>query len=257
MMQEKTDKNKIDFGFQEVDYVEKQKLVGKVFESVAPKYDIMNDFMSFGLHRVWKKIFISKVKARKNLKILDLASGTGDISFSIAKKLSNRDISDYQIVASDINPEMLKVAKQRALDKNFLDNFTFKEINCEEIPFDNNSFDYITIAFGIRNVTDREKALKEIYRVLKPGGKFLCLEFSEVDNKNLKSIYDFYSFNIIPKIGKYVAKDEDSYQYLVESIRKFPNAEEFSQLIDKAGFTKTSYEKLNSGIVAIHQAYKI
>ncbi len=245
-----------NFGFKEVEYNQKQEMVFGVFKSVAGKYDIMNDFMSFGLHRLWKKIFLSHIPVRNEMKLLDLASGSGDIVISIAKKLKDKNFSG-NLIASDINAHMLEQAKDKIIDENISGNINFNIVNAEEIPYPDNHFDFVTISFGIRNVTNIQAALNEIYRVLKPGGKFICLEFSDVNSEIIKKIYDFYSFNIIPKIGKIIAKDEDSYQYLVESIRVFPKAEDFKKMQEIAGFENTSYEKLTFGVVAIHSGYKI
>lgn len=246
---------KTNFGFKVVDEAIKSSLVKGVFNSVASKYDIMNDLMSGGMHRLWKKTFLNEIKPFENARLLDLAAGTGDISFSFAKLSENKGFN-VSCVTSDINEEMLKQAKNRLIDENLHANIEFKIIDAENIPFPDNSFDFVTIAFGIRNVTNIPKALSEINRVLKPTGKFACLEFSDVENKNFKKIYDFYSFNIIPKIGEKVAGDKESYQYLVESIRLFPKAEDFKTMIEAANFKQVSFTKLTSGVVAIHRGFK-
>jgi demethylmenaquinone methyltransferase/2-methoxy-6-polyprenyl-1,4-benzoquinol methylase len=252
-MQEK----QVNFGFEKVALEEKTEKVFGVFKSVAKKYDLMNDLMSFGLHHIWKKVFISKIPAIKSAKLLDLAAGSGDISYGYLKKCLNANYTP-EITISDINPEMLEQAKPRFYDENLSKYIHFNIVNAEEIPYPDNHFDYVTISFGIRNVTEIEKALKEIYRVLKPMGRFLCLEFSPIEDKNIiKQIYDFYSFKVIPKIGKYVAKDEASYQYLVESIRVFPEADIFKNMLENAGFKKVIYEKLTFGVVAIHSGWKV
>lgn len=251
---------KVDFGFQEVDAKDKQNLVYGVFESVASKYDIMNDFMSFGLHRLWKKTFISHMGICQGDSLLDLAAGSGDISFAFINKAREKK-KNVSVTITDINENMLAVAKDRAVDSAVSTRegveIDFNIVNAEEIPYPDNSFNFCTIAFGIRNVTDKAKALKEIHRVLKPGGKFQCLEFSHLDNDLMQKIYDQYSFNVIPKMGGVITGDEASYQYLVESIRKFPSAEEFQSMMDEAGFKRTSFEKLTHGVVAIHSGWKV
>jgi ubiquinone/menaquinone biosynthesis methyltransferase len=246
---------KTNFGFKVVDEAIKSSLVKGVFSSVASRYDIMNDLMSGGMHRLWKKDFLNEIKPFESAKLLDLAAGTGDISFAFANLSKNKDFN-VSCVTSDINEEMLKQAKNRMIDENLQAEIEFKIIDAENIPFPENSFDYVTIAFGIRNVTNIPKALSEINRVLKPTGKFACLEFSDVGNQNFKKLYDFYSFNIIPKLGELVAGDKDSYQYLVESIRLFPKAEDFKIMIEKANFKQVSYNKLTNGVVAIHRGFK-
>jgi demethylmenaquinone methyltransferase/2-methoxy-6-polyprenyl-1,4-benzoquinol methylase len=253
----KKEEHTTHFGYKTVERNEKQKLVGDVFKSVASKYDIMNDVMSFGLHRIWKDIMVNNhIPLYKNAKILDLAGGTGDITFRMLKK-ADRAGYDVAITLSDINEAMLAEGKNRAFDKNLAGRIETKIVNAEEIPFPDNSFDIVTIAFGIRNVTDIPKVLSEVHRVLKPGGKFICLEFSNVDSRTLGKIYDVYSFKFIPKFGKLVANDADSYEYLVESIRKFPDADTFRSMITEAGLKKADYTKLNFGVVAIHSGWKI
>lgn len=238
------------FGFKQVDENAKQGMVGEVFSSVAGKYDIMNDFMSFGLHRLWKREMVGRLAPKPGQKYLDVAGGSGDIGFKIWER-------GAYVTLTDINPDMLQVAKERAIDeKGILENIDFAVANAEELQFEDNSFDILGIAFGIRNVTHIDKALGEFYRVLKPGGKFVCLEFSHVDNELLSKAYDLYSFNVIPKVGAVVANDEDSYQYLVESIRKFPQANDFQDMIKSAGFQKTGYKKLTQGVVALHWGQK-
>lgn len=247
----------VNFGYQKVSAEEKTSKVYEVFKSVSPKYDIMNDVMSFGLHHLWKKHFISKIPLKNNAKILDLAAGSGDISRGIIKKYENKNLN-LDITISDINENMLEQAKQHFFDKANTTNIDFKIINAEEIDFPDNSLDLATISFGIRNVTNIPKALAEIHRVLKPGGKFMCLEFTPVEDENIiKKLYDFYSFKVLPKMGKIIAKDEDSYKYLAESIRVFPEVEEFKNMLEHAGLSKVKYEKLNFGIVAIHSGWKI
>jgi len=244
--------NKTHFGYKEVETTEKAKLVGGVFSSVASKYDIMNDAMSLGVHRLWKDRFIKDLNPRKGSKLLDVAGGTGDIAFRFLKSAA-----EGAVTVCDINPDMLLEGKKRAIDKNILQNIEWVCGDAEKLPMPSSSFDYYTIAFGIRNVTNIENAIAEAYRVLKPGGRFMCLEFSHVDNPLPGKIYDIFSFQIIPKIGKAVAGDEASYQYLVESIRKFPKQEEFAAMIKRAGFENVKYTDLSGGIVAIHSGWKV
>ncbi len=240
------------FGFKKVSEAEKQPLVRGVFESVASRYDVMNDVMSLGVHRIWKQQFIRKLMPRANTHLLDVAGGTGDIAFRFLDATHNANAT-----LCDINPAMLENGYRRAVDENRLDNLEWVCGNAEALPFPDNHFDYYTIAFGIRNVTHIDVALKEALRVLKPGGKFMCLEFSHVTNPVLKKIYDTYSFHLIPAFGKLVANDKESYQYLVESIRVFPEQEKFASMIEQAGFSNVSYENLTHGVVAIHSGWKI
>ncbi len=240
------------FGFEEVDAKEKTAKVRDVFSKVAAKYDIMNDFMSGGVHRLWKRTFVSRVAPKQHFKILDVAGGTGDISFLMYKASKGADIT-----VSDINPEMLKVGQSRAADRGLIDKLQWKEVNAETIPFEDNTFDRYTIAFGLRNVTHIDQALKEAYRVLKPGGKFFCLEFSKPAYVPLEKLYDFFSFKIIPHIGELVANDRDSYQYLVESIRQFPHQQGLKIRMEDAGFKHVKFENLSGGIAAIHSGVKI
>lgn len=240
------------FGRKHVTPQEKTHLVLNVFESVASRYDLMNDLMSGGVHRLWKDTLIRKINPTANLRYLDVAGGTGDIAFRIAKKVGDK----APITISDINPHMLEVGKSRAVDKGYLNRFTWVEGNAENLPFADNSFDVYTISFGLRNVTHIDAALAEAYRILRPGGRFFCMEFSHLDNPQLQKIYDMYSFTVIPQIGKYVANDEGSYQYLVESIRAFPKREELSARLKKVGFDKVMATPLTFGTVAIHEAWK-
>ncbi len=246
-----------DFGFKKVKIGEKSGLVKEVFDNVASKYDIMNDLMSSGLHRLWKDKMVEEIdlKRGKKYKFLDVAGGTGDVSFKIAKKCQKFNIKT-DIEVSDINQEMLDVGKKRAIDNNLFEGLNFACANGEKLPHKNNQFDFYTIAFGIRNFTNIDKGLKEAYRVLKPGGKFICLEFSKVNNAVLSKLYDLYTFNVVPKIGKIVADDEESYRYLAESINKFPNQEKFKSMIQDAGFKNVSYQSLTFGTVAIHTGHK-
>ncbi|MBB3655979.1 demethylmenaquinone methyltransferase/2-methoxy-6-polyprenyl-1,4-benzoquinol methylase [Rhizobium sp. BK650] len=243
------------YGFREVPTGEKQGLVNEVFHKVAKRYDIMNDVMSMGMHRAWKDAMIVSLNPRKErgYKVLDVAGGTGDIAFRIVEA-SNRQA---HATVLDINGSMLTVGAERAKKKKLSDNLTFVEANAEELPFEANSFDAYTIAFGIRNVPRIEVALSEAYRVLKRGGRLLVLEFSEVDLPILDKVYDAWSFNAIPKFGKAITGDAEPYQYLVESIRKFPNQENFAAMISTAGFSRVTYTNYTGGIAALHSGWKL
>jgi demethylmenaquinone methyltransferase/2-methoxy-6-polyprenyl-1,4-benzoquinol methylase len=222
---------------------------------VARRYDIMNDLMSGGLHRLWKDELTAKVRPgrREGFRHLDVAGGTGDVAFRIAKAAP----ADAEIVVLDINGDMLEVGRDRAVERGLSDKVEFVQANAESLPFPDAHFDAYTIAFGIRNVPRIETALAEAFRVLRPGGRFLCLEFSQVAVPGLDKIYDAYSFNVIPAIGKLVAGDGEPYRYLVESIRRFPRAEEFERMIRRAGFRRTGFERLTGGVVAIHSGWKL
>ena len=248
---------KTQFGTQTVTPEEKTNLVHGVFDSVANRYDIMNDLMSGGLHRVWKDRFIRMIRPKPNQRFLDVAGGTGDIAFKIRQKIQHPSASlQHPITICDLTPAMLEVGRDRAIDKGWLDDFEWITGNAEDLPFPDNHFDVYTIAFGLRNVTHIDKALGEAYRVLKPGGKFFCLEFSHVENPILSKAYDAYSFAAIPKIGKIITQDAESYQYLVESIRKMPTQRQLKSRISDAGFTQSKYTNMSAGIVAIHQGLK-
>ncbi|CAO2629206.1 2-methoxy-6-polyprenyl-1,4-benzoquinol methylase, mitochondrial [Lemmus lemmus] len=238
------------FGFETVSEEEKGGKVYQVFESVAKKYDVMNDMMSLGIHRAWKDLLIRKMHPLPGTQLLDVAGGTGDIAFRFLRYGS-------LVTVCDINREMLKVGKQKAVDQGHTAGLAWVLGDAEELPFDDDKFDVYTIAFGIRNVTHIDRALQEAHRVLKPGGRFLCLEFSQVNDPLISRLYDLYSFQVIPVIGEVIAGDWKSYQYLVESIRKFPNQEEFKEMIEDAGFQKVTYESLTAGIVAIHSGFKL
>lgn len=241
------------FGFKDVALADKEKLVGQVFTSVASKYDVMNDMMSAGIHRIWKRHFVGTSGIHKGNRVLDLAGGTGDI----AKLLMPVVGESGHVVIGDINQAMLDVGHDRMIDAGFFGRFECIQMNAEALPFDDNSFDAITMAFGLRNVTDKQQALNEMERVLKPGGKALVLEFSQVNNELLSKLYDFYSFKILPEIGQLVAGDRESYQYLVESIRKHPNQETLKGMFETAGMDLCQYENLSGGMVAIHRGHKI
>lgn len=245
-----------NFGFKKVSFENKKNLVNEVFSNVVNKYDLMNDLMSLGVHRLWKAKFCENVD-ELNSNILDVAGGTGDIALKLKSIARKKAKKQNEITLCDINPDMLTEARNKAIDKNFLKGINYICGDAEKLPFADNSFDYYTIAFGIRNVLRMDIALNEAYRVLKKGGKFLCLEFSQIEHKVIKQFYDFYSFNIIPKIGKLAANNEDAYKYLVESINLFPDQEKFAVMIKQAGFTRVSYQNLTFGIAAIHTGYKL
>ena len=244
------------FGFREVAEADRQGMVNQVFAAVAERYDVMNDLMSGGLHRLWKRDFITMLNPPRGetpFRLLDVAGGTGDI----ALRYAGASGPNATAVICDISPEMLAVGKRRVLEAKFDTRITFVEGNAEFLTFTNGVFDAYTIAFGIRNVTHIDKALSEAYRVLKPGGRFLCLEFSECQVPLLDSLYDFHSFEVIPRLGKLTAGTAEPYQYLVESIRKFPKQEAFAGMIRTAGFERVSYRNLTGGIAAMHSGWKI
>ncbi len=241
------------FGEEAVTPSQKTRKVIGVFDSVASNYDIMNDVMSGGLHRLWKDHLVRKIRPRAGLHYLDVAGGTGDIAFRIRKKAG----SDAQITLCDLNTEMLLVGRDRAIDKGMPNDFQWVTGNAEKIPLPDESVDVYTIAFGLRNVTHIDTALAEALRVLKPGGRFYCLEFSKVHEPFLAKVYDTYSYKLIPKMGEIIAKDRDSYQYLVESIRKFPPQRELVNRMQLAGFSRCKFENLTLGVVAIHEGVKI
>jgi demethylmenaquinone methyltransferase/2-methoxy-6-polyprenyl-1,4-benzoquinol methylase len=251
----KKDKNKESqwFGFKQVKAGEKMRLVESVFDSVASKYDLMNDLMSGGIHRLWKHKFVSMLRPSASKTLLDVAGGTGDIAFRYRQRAGAK----AKITVCDINKEMLAVGKERALNRGYLKGFKWVTGNAESLPFDDDSYDLYTISFGLRNVPKIDDALEEAYRVLKPGGQFFCLEFSEVTNPALRKLYDEYSFRVIPRIGELVAKDRESYQYLIESIRQFPNQKELASRMKKAGFEKVKFINLSGGIAAIHIGTKL
>lgn len=243
------------YGFQSVGDGEKQGMVDSVFHKVAKRYDVMNDLMSAGMHRVWKDAMVAALNPPRHgqFRHLDVAGGTGDIAFRVIEA-SDRNV---QSTVLDINGSMLGVGQERAVKRRLADNCTFVEANAEALPFADKSFDAYTIAFGIRNVPHIDVALGEAFRVLKPGGRFLCLEFSEVDLPFLEKVYETWSFNAIPKIGKAVTGDGEPYQYLVESIRKFPNQENFATMIRTAGFERVSFRNYSGGIAALHTGWKL
>ena len=244
--------NKTHFGFKQVDADKKESLVAEVFSSVAGKYDIMNDVMSFGVHRIWKKIAMAHTGLKKGMHALDIAGGTGDLTIQMSKQVG----ATGEVIISDINPDMLEQGRRRLIDKGIAGNVKFKVANAEELPFEDNSFNCVTIAFGLRNVTDKDKALKEMFRVLKPGGRLLVLEFSKPVVPGLDKIYDFYSFKVLPVMGKVIANDEESYRYLAESIRMHPDQATLKSMMENAGFERCTYHNMTGGIVALHKGFK-
>ena len=241
---------KTHFGYQEVDELDKKKFVGDVFTSVAKNYDVMNDAMSFGMHRLWKKILVELASIGEDDFILDIASGTGDISKLISKEYPNTNI-----FMSDINFEMLNEGRNRAIDESFSRNCHFCQFSGEELPFKNNTFDVITVGFGLRNFTNKEKGLEEMKRCLKKNGKLLVLEFSKPINPFFSKIYNWYSFNVLPKLGSLLANDSDSYQYLAESIRMHPDQDKLKNMMLSVGLNNCKFFNLLNGIVAIHIGY--
>lgn len=240
------------FGYQTVQTDEKVKRVKEVFHSVADKYDVMNDLMSLGIHRLWKKLTVELSHIREGQNVLDLAGGSGDLSKLFSQKVGRTG----KVILSDINPSMLNVGRDRMIDKGLIQNIDYVLANAEKLPFISNHFDCVCIAFGLRNVTDKARALKSMFEVVKPGGKLLVLEFSHPTLPGLKPLYDWYSFNILPKLGKIIADDEQSYRYLAESIRMHPSQDQLKQMIEVAGFEDCHYYNLSGGIVALHRAYK-
>jgi len=241
------------FGFRDVAAKDKQKLVGEVFTSVAGNYDLMNDLMSLGIHRAWKRYFVATAQVKPGDRVLDLAGGTGDIAALIKERVGD----EGAVVLGDINAGMLSVGRDRLTNRGLVAGLDYVQCNAEALPFPDQSFDLVTIAFGLRNVTDKDAALREMYRVLKVGGQARVLEFSEVTADWFKPIYDFHSFKILPRLGKLFAKDADSYQYLAESIRKHPPQDALKGMMAEAGFARSHYKNLTGGIVAIHSGYKI
>lgn len=244
--------NTTHFGYREVPENEKANLVAEVFRSVAPKYDLMNDLMSMGMHRLWKRFAITQAALRPGQQVLDVASGTGDLAKAFAKIVGPTG----KVIMTDINEAMLQVGRERLEDAGIVGNLECVLADAEKLPFPDNHVDLVTISFGLRNVTDKAAALKSMYRVLKPGGKLLILEFSKPPSPLLNKLYDLYSFNVIPKMGELVTNDKDSYQYLVESIRMHPDQETLKGMMEEAGFEDVGYFNLNGGIVALHKGYK-
>ena len=240
------------FGFRTVDKDEKVAMVADVFHSVASKYDLMNDLMSFGIHRVWKRFTIDCSAVREGQKVLDLAGGTGDLTAKFSRLVGEKG----EVVLADINDSMLKMGRSKLRDMGIVGNVNYVQANAEALPFPDNYFDCITISFGLRNVTDKDKALRSMFRVLKPGGRLLVLEFSKPVIKVLNSAYDAYSFHILPKIGEMITKDADSYRYLAESIRMHPDQETLKGMMEESGFDNVNYFNLTGGIVALHRGFK-
>jgi demethylmenaquinone methyltransferase/2-methoxy-6-polyprenyl-1,4-benzoquinol methylase len=244
--------NTTHFGFKDVATTEKQNMVKGVFDSVASKYDLMNDVLSFGMHRLWKRYTIASANIKTGDKVLDIAGGTGDLAIEFRKKVG----VSGRVILSDINASMLNEGRANLTNKGIF-GVDFVQLNAQYLPFNNNTFDCVSIAFGLRNVTDKDQALREMHRILKPGGCLLILEFSKTDSEFLKKFYDFYSFNIMPKLGEIIADDKDSYQYLAESIRKHPDQETLKNMVLDAGFGFCEYHNLSGGIVALHKAVKV
>lgn len=245
--------NTTHFGFREVPIGDKAKLVRSVFDSVAGKYDLMNDLMSLGIHRFWKRIAVQLSLVRYGELVLDLAGGTGDMTALFRERVGEQG----KVILSDINAEMLKRGRDRLIDEGVVEGVGYAQIDAEKLPFPDRSFDCVCIAFGLRNVTHKEEALKSMWRVLKPGGRAIILEFSEAQGALFRKAYDLYSFKFLPLIGKLVANDADSYRYLAESIRMHPNQDKLKQMMVEAGFERCEYFNLTQGVVAIHRGYKI
>jgi len=240
------------FGYKTVNVEEKADKVAEVFHSVAAKYDLMNDLMSVGVHRLWKRITIEMSGVRRGDKVLDIAGGTGDLTAKFSRIVG----SEGTVVLADINDSMLKVVRDRLMDRGVVNNVRFSQADAQHLPFPDNTFDVITIAFGLRNVTDKDLALRSMLRVLKPGGRLLVLEFSKPANPVLSKVYDTYSFSILPKLGKLFADDSDSYQYLAESIRMHPDQQTLQNMMDDAGFANTDFHNMTGGVVALHRGVK-
>jgi demethylmenaquinone methyltransferase/2-methoxy-6-polyprenyl-1,4-benzoquinol methylase len=248
-----SEEDKTHFGYQQVERDTKAGLVANVFHSVAGRYDLMNDLMSGGIHRVWKRFTIEVSAVRTGHRVLDIAGGTGDL----AAKFSELVGEDGEVVLADINESMLQVGRDKLIDHGYLGNLTYVQADAEALPFPDNHFDIVSIAFGLRNVTDKDTALASMLRVLKPGGRLLILEFSKPDSELLGRAYDSYSFRVLPVIGKLVAGDSDSYQYLAESIRMHPDQETLKEMMESAGFSRCEYFNMTGGIVALHRGIKV
>lgn len=240
------------FGFQEVPYEEKMRKVAGVFDSVASKYDVMNDLMSLGIHRLWKRYTVEMSGVKTGDAVLDLAGGTGDLAARFARLVG----PEGSVTLADINDSMLRVGRERLVDRGLVGNIRYVQANAERLPFPDNHFDAITIAFGLRNVTDKDAALRSMYRVLRPGAPLLVLEFSKPVLKPLTPLYDAYSFKVLPFLGKLITDDADSYRYLAESIRKHPDQDTLKAMMQEAGFDQVEYFNLSGGIVALHRGYK-
>jgi demethylmenaquinone methyltransferase/2-methoxy-6-polyprenyl-1,4-benzoquinol methylase len=240
-----------DFGFREVPKDQKAGLVRQVFESVAPRYDLMNDLMSLGIHRIWKRIFVNVIGASRSETLLDLAGGTGDIAFGALAGGAKR------VILTDINPAMLEVGRSRALDRGILKGLDFLVVDAEHIPLPDRSVEKVSIAFGLRNCTNKDAVLREARRVLRPGGRFHCLEFSRMQIAPLRPVYDAWNFKVLPEIGARIAKDRESYEYLAESIAKFPDQETLAEMMAAAGLERVGFRNLSGGIVAIHTGWRL
>ncbi|HEY7687685.1 MAG TPA: class I SAM-dependent methyltransferase [Dongiaceae bacterium] len=245
------------FGYRDVDPADKPRLVRGVFESVASRYDLMNDLMSAGIHRLWKSVLIDLLAPRPGERFVDVAGGTGDIAFRILERLGGAGGEDASVTVCDLTPAMVETGRAKAIDRGLLRGIDWIAGDAESLPFADRRFDAYTIAFGLRNVTHIDKALAEARRVLKPGGRFFCLEFSHVENEPLSRLYDLYSFELLPRLGQWVTGDRDSYQYLVESIRRFPKQSELAARIEAAGLAQVKVRNLTGGIAAIHAAWRI
>lgn len=245
--------DKTHFGFEQVDVGEKVKRVAGVFHSVADKYDLMNDVMSLGIHRLWKRFTLAQTGLKAGMRALDLAGGTGDLALRMSRMVGPAG----EVVLSDINESMLSNGRERLLDEGVAGNVRYVQANAESLPFADDYFDCVTMAFGLRNVTDKDAALRSIFRVIKPGGRLLVLEFSKPVAPGLSPVYDIYSFKLLPMMGKLIANDAESYRYLAESIRMHPDQETLKGMMQEAGFDKVSYHNLTGGIVALHKGYKI
>ena len=246
------DEQTTHFGFRDVPVGDKKKLVGEVFSSVARQYDLMNDLMSLGIHRVWKRYFVGTSGVKRGDRVLDLAGGTGDIAALLHERVGETG----SVVLGDINAQMLGVGRDRLTDRGLVRGLEYVQLNAESLPFPDRSFDLVTIAFGLRNVTDKQKALGEMHRVLKVGGRALVLEFSQVKPEWFRPVYDFHSFQVLPRLGRLFAGDADSYRYLAESIRKHPPQEELQAMMQAAGFDRCDHRNLSAGICAIHSGYR-
>lgn len=244
--------DKTHFGYRDVARAEKAGMVANVFHSVASRYDLMNDLMSAGIHRIWKRFTIEVSAVRPGNRVLDIAGGTGDLTARFAELVG----AEGAVVLADINDSMLKVGRDKLIDRGYHGNIEYVQANAEQLPFPDNYFDVVSIAFGLRNVTDKESALASMLRVLKPGGRLLVLEFSKPGNELLSSAYDTYSFKVLPLIGKLVAGDSNSYQYLAESIRMHPDQETLKQMMENAGFSRCEFFNMTGGIVALHRGIK-
>lgn len=242
-----------DFGYREVAPEEKTRLVGQVFSSVADRYDVMNDLMSLGIHRLWKRHFVAGCGLRPGQKLLDLAGGTGDIAQAAVRKIGPNGM----VCVADINHDMLIAGRRRMDDRGRVDGLQWLQVNGEALPFPDRQFDHVTIAFGLRNFTEKQNGLAEMYRVLKPGGRVHILEFSQVEPETLAKLYDLWSFQVLPRLGQVVANDRDSYQYLAESIRRFPDQQTLADMLEQAGFERVGFENLSGGIAAIHRGVKV